>query len=889
MIRDSVTAVLAFVFFGAVGGFEPALASVYNLHLSTDNGPDYTDIDSFVRTATEGCTTPQEKCIAIWRWGRRSRRQTSCANDHGRLIWDPILHYNSYGTMNCGVISGLNIACWLKLGYLARYIQLGDHTVSEVSWDDGKTWHLFDSSMSFFCYNHAGEVASCAEIKAAHACELSGGKSAPGHFYLYHGAPQCVSHLGPDGWRRAADQPVGYDRTLINGASSYTNGFSVSEYTQYGRFGRRYVLNLRPYESYTRWWRPLDRGRTDLSDEARRDYYRPLGGRDPDDQHGLHNIRGNGRWEFAPDLANPACRTLFYAQHNIALSAADGAGPHLHPQQPGRTAAVTFKVSAANVITSMRIELDGVRKSAADTLRILVSPSAGIRWTPVWDAKQTGRQRSVLELRDEVAGGTECLVKVELLAAEQGTDVGLDRLTLTTTTQLNRRTLPKLTLGTNHVRLSADEQAETTVIWPVLHAGRYRQTVFREEDVFSAAKADGIYKATIGSAVNGRECFATWRLAVPTDISKITYGVVATNRSSASYVALRHCCDGDEFDEFYRKSTGGFPFDEQVVQTIAGDDIPAGARQAYLQCAFFCRGGAGTYGMDGIQDVWIRVQHKPRDERFEPFEVTYYWTEHRKSGDVRRAHTQRVTSLPHEYVINTAGFRDPTMDRVTMRLCGYARDVQRQRLGYSDGEDVGTRCEPPKLVYHWGTNLARNRPYTISRPSAAESGNGDQDGCELTNGVIVAPTDLTTDRRIQGATALWDSGQPVAVVVDLGGGRTLAGVRVSTHQPNARFCHPQRVEVAVSSDATAWQAVGTIQHDDLWKPPADDEPWEHDDDPRYDALPAGGRLAYCYPLVFAHPVAGRYVRLTFVPRNDCGMGLSEVQVFERAVVGSTAK
>lgn len=69
--------------------------AVYNLHLTTDNGPDYTDIGSFVGSVTEGAATPQEKCIAVWRWGQRSRRQTSCATDDGRLIWDPILHYNS--------------------------------------------------------------------------------------------------------------------------------------------------------------------------------------------------------------------------------------------------------------------------------------------------------------------------------------------------------------------------------------------------------------------------------------------------------------------------------------------------------------------------------------------------------------------------------------------------------------------------------------------------------------------------------------------------------------------------------------------------------------------------------------------------------------------------
>jgi len=240
-------------------------AAVYNLRLLTDNGPDYTDIDSFVHSVCSHLKTPQDRCIAVWRWGRRSRRQTSCAGEDGRLIWDPILHYNSYGTMNCGVISALNVACFQRLGYRGRYVQLGDHTVSEVSWDKGRTWHLLDSSMSFFCFNHDGQVASCREIQESHACELSGGKSEPGHYYLYHGAPQCTSHTGPDGWRCAADKPVGYSRTLINGASSYTDGFSPAKYTQHGRYGHRYILNLRDCESYTRHWRPLDHDNPDVT------------------------------------------------------------------------------------------------------------------------------------------------------------------------------------------------------------------------------------------------------------------------------------------------------------------------------------------------------------------------------------------------------------------------------------------------------------------------------------------------------------------------------------------------------------------------------------------------------------------------------------------------
>lgn len=868
----------------AAGLFSPCRADVYNLHLCTDNGPDYTDMDSFVQSVTAPWKTPQDKCIAIWRWGRRSRRQTSCARDDGRLIWDPILHYNSYGAMNCGVISALNIASFLKLGYKARYIQLGDHTVSEVSWNDGRTWHLFDSSMSFFCYNHKGAVASCEEIKAAHGCALSGGVVEPGHFYLYHGAPQCRSHNGSEGWRCAADQPVAYKRTLINGASSYTDGFSVSRYTQYGRYGHRYTLNLRPFQSYTRHWKPLD-GQADGFDKGTPAlYYRPLNEKDPDEQHGLHNIRGNGIWRFRPDLSRADVKDLFYDAKGISIRAAGGQGPNLQPKKVGEKSWVVFQISAANVITSMLIQGSGQRSNPDDVLRILVSRTAGIRWTPVWTSRKTGRHHMKRLLHQAVAGVTECLLKIEMKAGSQASHVGLDTLSITTLTQLNRRTLPKLTLGTNKIRIFADQQSASTLLWPVLHADRYKETVSLEHNIVSTDKPDGIYKATLGSAVNKEPCFAEWSLKVPTDLTGITYGVVATNRSSASYVSLQHSFDGAEYREFFRKSDGAFPFDRQVVHAIGRDAIPAHTREARIKCEFYCRGGAGTYGMDGLQDVWIRAEHEPRNSHYKPMQVTYRWTEHRRDGDVTRSHTERIASLPHAYTINTAGFRDPTMHWVRVESSLAPMGTKPFAPGYSDGKDVGAGCERTPRIYHWGTNVALGKPYHASRPAGNDSGNTDKDGRELTNGIIIAPTDYATHRSVQGATAFWAGDDPIAVVLDLEAVRTLTAARISTHQPNGRFCHPKCIDVLVSTDKQDWQAAGSALHNDIWDPPADYEPWEHDDNPRYDALPAAGRLAYAFPVIFDKPMQGRYVRLVITPLAGRGAGLSEVEMFTKVDV-----
>jgi hypothetical protein len=533
----------------------------------------------------------------------------------------------------------------------------------------------------------------------------------------------------------------------------------------------------------------------------------------------------------------------------------------------------------------MRIEAEGLRADAADVLQLAVSRDAGLHWTTVWQAEGAGRQTVRATLGDEVAGVTQCLIKVQMRAAKDRKGVGLDSLQVTTITQVNRRALPLLARGTNQVLLRADAQVETAELWPPLHDGAYKRTAIEEDGVFSDQKPDGMYKATLGAGVNGRECSVTWRLAVPTDILAATFGVVSTVRSPQQSVSLRYSWDGTRYQQFHLRNTDTFPMDQQVIHTVSGADVPAGARQAYFRGVFQCKSGAAAYTMPGIQDLLMRISHKPRDPAFQPIEVTYCWTEHRDTGDVTRSHTELVASLPHRYAINVAGRRDPTMNYVRINLKGSGPDGKAAKYGYSDGTDVGPASEPVRVAYRWGRPVSIGKPYTASRNSSTESGNPDTGGRELTNGIIIAPTDyVSAGGPVREATAFWDAGDPVAFVVDLEKSTPVAGVRISTHQPNAKYCHPASVEVSVSDDGRAWRAAGAIRHDDIWNPPGDYEPWEHDDTPAYASLPAGGRLAYSFPLVFQKPLAARYVRFIFTPQKGAGMGISELGIFSQAEV-----
>jgi hypothetical protein len=90
--------------------------------------------------------------------------------------------------------------------------------------------------------------------------------------------------------------------------------------------------------------------------------------------------------------------------------------------------------------------------------------------------------------------------------------------------------------------------------------------------------------------------------------------------------------------------------------------------------------------------------------------------------------------------------------------------------------------------------------------------------------------------------------------------------------------------VEASLDGTNFTKVGQAEHNQVFDPPADFAPWEHDDSPQYAALPAGGRLAYAYRVILAKPVTARHLRVTATPQEGWGLLLSEIQVFDKVTV-----
>ena len=871
---------------GAVLSVSPAAAqTVYNIHLHTDSTPDWVDRDSFLASTMPIWSDPQDQGIALWRWLSRSHRQTHATREDGRYLWDPFHFYSSYANTYCGFMAAFMTTMVDGMGgpWRHRYVELGDHTVMEMSWDAGATWHMFDTSMVVYALNHDGVVASADELGSSAQCQVSRDLGdpgdTPGHDYLYHTAKPCMTnppdpaHAGelthPSGYRTACDNPIVYNRTLRNGADSYISGTYPEENRTHVRYGWQYRLHMRPGQTYTRYW-------TRLGDTP--GHYRPTsGGEDPDATSITAGFHGNGLWTFEPDLDTPHYRASIFDEVGIAhRDEAGGVGPLLQVAGGSGGASVCWKVDSANATTSGTVSLRG-DCPAGDAVVLSVSRDAGNTWTPLWSATDGGFDVD-FDLEPSLVGGAhEYLVKIDL-ADDGDTDrCGLDAVIIETITQLNAFTLPRFTTGRNVASFSLGDQQESLTLWPPLHGGQFDDSAADWDNVFALSSSDATYKAVIMPAATG-EGRVTWRMTAPTDITGVTYGgsFLARTVGPQDWVALRHAYGDGVYstDEVFDSSSAP-TWDDRVYAELAP---AAGVRDVQLRYVMSSSVGS-DYVSTGINDVLMTVRHVPRSPGFAPVEVTWCWTEHRVDGDVTREHTRIVAAADDAWVINVGGYRDPTMEWIRLRLAD-----GNEATGYSDGVDVGPGAGRDLVCadFEWNDDVARGRPYSASRPASPV--NPDTDGAELTDGVIAPPTTWVGATVMQGQTALWDGDAPLTITVDLEAARTVAAVRVTTHQPLADFAHAGTIAVSGSLDGTAFTSLGVIQHDDVWSPMGDHQNWGFEQSPEFSGLPAGGRLTYGFWLILDAPVTARHLKLHFVPLAGYGLSISEIQAFSEITV-----
>jgi len=822
----SVAGILALAMTGSLW------AGVYNIKVVSDSRPDFTDMESLLRSVTAPYDTTDAQCKAMWRWLTRSRRQTPHPLLHGTPVHDPIMFFNDFGYSFCSDYAGLNNAIWHSMGLPVRFWDITLHTVSECYYDG--RWHMFDNSMSvYYTLCDGTTVAGVQDIGAPGACDASHGKNERGHIALVHavGATSPYGFLtGADTQRSLKDEGLTCFRPNGLKYRNYYNGFDL---------GHRYVLNLRPNETYTRYAKPL--GETEA-------YYLPLAdGKSP---QGLGAF-GNGLWVFTPDLTKKGILNDVHDAGNVAVTDAG-----ITVADTGRPARVTFKVTGANIVASAKARLGLELPGRGDSVSVAVSTDHGHSWQPVWQSEEGGSSNVELPLPG-VAAQHQYLVRFALKGGAT-----LKKLELRTVTQLNKLTLPILDLGRNTIDVVAGEPTETILLWPELQNNSFEKTVHSSANVESGEASDWHGCLWLKEAGTGN---IVYQLEAPGDMTELTYGGRFYNRAAGSTIALAHSTDGGgTWTTSWTLTDTKDPWDDVHFETVK---LPAGTRQVLVRYTL-SSSVAGAYSGCSIYSVRMEARYQPKHASFEPLEVTYNWDELHDGAWVERSHTQLITRSRQRYFISTGGDDLPRTNWVRVGLKGALPEVT---YGYSDGVDM--QAEPFVRTRHiWGRNLALGKPYTFSVPSDTNWEGGDPEMSKLTDESVASTYGGGTTYR-EGP--IWAPRRNPVITLDLEKPEKLAAVRFHvTGYPhdfyNGPFCD---VEVLTSTDGESFQSQGTVTTRMKYK----------DVDGDF-VMPENLKFAsWVFPLIFEEPVTARYVRYS-VSNPKMYFNCSEVMAYDSVKV-----
>ncbi|HEY5910254.1 MAG TPA: hypothetical protein VJA21_06575 [Verrucomicrobiae bacterium] len=767
-----------------VGGLAGGVASggIYNLKVVTDASPDYSDLPSMIHSISARFATGEEKCWAVYYWNHIARRQTAPMELHGMELTDPIRQFNDYGYTMCSTIAGINCAIWQNMGLRTKFWDISLHTVPEVFYDG--RWHMYDNSMSaLYTLCDGKTLAGVEDIGKTGACALSGGESERGHVAKYH----CLYGTGPDGFLTGADT----QRSLDEESRCFNpNALKYRSYYFNWDYGHRYILNIRPSESYTRYYQRI--GDTP-------DFYVPNHGKDPDDRY---KLRGNGLWRFTPNLTKPETLRMAVDARNMS------AGPDgLRPAQAGQPAEVIFKVQGANVITSQKIAGKLTRRSKDDSADLAISTNNGQTWSEVWKPDQSGELPVSARILEPVNGAYEVLVKVRL-RSDDPAGITLHSLEIETTTMLNAKTQPKLNLGKNRIYVGAGPQTDSIVFWPDLQGQKYKEQIAEERNIASSPKHIG-YQGVVYPAKAREDAWLVYRLQAPREIRQVTFGGRFYNRAPKSHIDMLCSLDGGTtWSNQWSLRRTSQPWDVIHYETV---NIPAGHTSVLVK--YLMNTTEASPAGCSIYAVRMEADYTPPDASFEPLQVTFNWSEPQLDRSlVERSHTQTIRALPFKYDLDVGGADHPIVNWLRVSQAGAAAEL---KDGYVDGKDAGGT----KFIGKWltlGRNLALGKSYALSRPSRDNWGAGD-DGKKLTSGAGGPSYAGGTSYR---SGALWMQNENPEVTVDLGAVTRCASFGLSLHGypwwDALKGEVQDKVEVLTSEDGKEYTSQGLLKTDLRW-------------------------------------------------------------------------
>lgn len=193
---------------------------------------DWFDIKSMADEITRGCTTDEEKAMAVFEWILWKRFQRSPFDDSSV---HPVRAHNGYGYGICGHSSAWLKALCLAAGVEARVQEIWGHTVNEAFWDG--RWHLLDSNVKVYYLSRDNRTL-------AGLAELEKDK------WLIE---RTIHPRDP--WERPQDPP-GRNEEFVRYIVSAGDNFIEHSYDERIAIDYNMSMTLKPAEKLIRWWEP---------------------------------------------------------------------------------------------------------------------------------------------------------------------------------------------------------------------------------------------------------------------------------------------------------------------------------------------------------------------------------------------------------------------------------------------------------------------------------------------------------------------------------------------------------------------------------------------------------------------------------------------------------
>lgn len=434
-----------------------------NPRITVDGRFDWFDVEAMAHEATRGCTTDEEKALAIYEFVRVNFHHTGSTGD--RETHNPVVALNVYGYSNCAYHSTVFTALCQAAGIPARVWEVWHHTITEAFYNNA--WHMLDTDIGlYYLMDDNRTVASVEQLWEDQ--KASGGVAENVHLTKYSGRNRAAPlvFVSEDGARADTSQ----DGKRIRGYRYYHGPEHCYVQTGYDRFTYEHhdmSMTLRPGEKLVRNWtggRKFYRYRPEGSERRGGNYYNG------------HPVRyGDGQIIWKPDLDSKLVHSFFNENQPPAFRVDDGQSPAVHVLNRhggiyDMATRAIMRTETPYTILGGKLKAKFYRGAATDWDRVSVTVNSrtGPVSRMVWRAPEgaVGFIDAEIDLDDVLYPGGErgrrdYSLEFNFTANEKNdppTQSGLEEVEMAVDIQVAPNSLPALKKGRNLIRYR-DESA----------------------------------------------------------------------------------------------------------------------------------------------------------------------------------------------------------------------------------------------------------------------------------------------------------------------------------------------------------------------------------------------------------------------------------------------